>query len=325
MAGFSFGISVKRWFSKKTPTPSGLAHRGKDDVPAIAPLLEAQALQRKANEFRDRGDFARALESYQAAMAADASYMPARLGAGLVHFDQQRYSSARDLFAEAHRLQPNAADALYFLAQCHEMVNEPVAAFESYQQALRINPSFLAALRALAPLAVRLGHTEIAQNHLMAALDTAPDDLELQLLLGITLYATGRHRDSIARFDAVLDADPVRLEALINKAEALAALEQTGDAKALVDRLNNLAPERPEVMLLTARILFNTGHVDQAASKANELLALDPQSAMAQFVLGLVHWSKSGRRGCQGSLAACLGTRSRSCRRWRLDRHATFS
>ena len=266
---------------------------GKEEVSAETPLAQAQALQRVANEFRNKGDLAHALESYQAAMAADASYPAARLGAGLVHFDQQHFSRARACFEEAHRLQPNAIDPLYFVALCDEMLHQPQQALQGYQLALAINPSFVPALRALAPLAVQLGRIEIAEHRLKAAIDISPDDIELRLLLAITLYAAGRHRESIPEFDAVLKVDPSRLEALINKAEALVSLERANDAQSLVDRLNKLAPQRPEVMLLTARSLFNAGHVDEAAIKAQQLLALDARSAMAEFVLGLVNWSKS--------------------------------
>ncbi len=283
---------MKRWFSRQATTPAATPPLSGNNTPAITPLEQAQALQRRANELRNNGDLAAALACYQSAAMADASYLPARLGAGLVHLDQQNYLAARDSFAAAHDIDPNALDPLYFLAQCDEMLGEPLRSFEGYQRALDVKASFLPALRALAPLAARLGRIETAERYLKAAIASS-DDLEFHLLLGITLYAAGRHRECIAEFDAVLHVDPARLEALINKAEALMSLEQTEHAEALVARLNALAPERADVMLLSARTLFNTGHVDQAAAKATELLALDPRSAMAEFVLGLVHWSRS--------------------------------
>lgn len=69
---------------------------------------------------------------------------------GYIHLTERNLDSAEKAFKEAIKLTPDAAQALYFLAQCQFVRGESAAVIETLEKAVELRPTFVTALRMLA-------------------------------------------------------------------------------------------------------------------------------------------------------------------------------
>jgi tetratricopeptide (TPR) repeat protein len=85
-------------------------------------------------------NFARALELFRQAQAADKSFSAARLNQGIALLNQQKYPAALDVLREVTEREPDNARAWYNLGLLYKATAEPQQALRSFQEAARIDP-----------------------------------------------------------------------------------------------------------------------------------------------------------------------------------------
>ncbi|HAI82436.1 MAG TPA: hypothetical protein DCL43_02115, partial [Chitinophagaceae bacterium] len=68
---------------------------------------------------------------------------------GLVFFDQQQYKQALAVFSFAATINNRYADAYYYMARCHEMMQQKDSALLRFEQALQLDPTLKEATAAI--------------------------------------------------------------------------------------------------------------------------------------------------------------------------------
>jgi len=108
-----------------------------------------QALHSLATYWQDLGRFERALELYLHIIRLDPGYTGAFIQSGLIYFQQDSFSKAFEYFDIACKQEPTLAAGYYYRGTSREALGDPEGAKSDYRQALRLDPDYPEATKAL--------------------------------------------------------------------------------------------------------------------------------------------------------------------------------
>lgn len=271
----------------------GILLLGQKQAAEALPYLDAAAGQ-KPKEPRPRvylsmallqtGDLEKAAQSYQAALDLDPKSAPAELGLARALARQNRLADADPHFRRAAELNPSYRDSLLELAALYEKADRKPEAIALYREfpddaAARERLGLLllesgAATDAIPQLewAVKQSPTSanrlaLAQayrkNHepdkaipvLSAAVNAAPDDLDLRMSYGRELRDLRRFSDAAEQFARVAQAKPDSVQAWNELAGVEVMLEAYPQALAALDHVRALKAEIPGDYFFRAMVL----------------------------------------------------------------------
>jgi tetratricopeptide (TPR) repeat protein len=270
---------------------------------------------------RQQGDFTRALDFAQQAVASDPSQAAYFANLGEAHRGLEQGGRAIEAYRQAVRIDPGSPEAHYYLAILLTESNQLDLAITNFVAAVTLRPQF-------AEAHLRLGAVYQAQNKLAEAQACYQRLVTLEPMLAAGHYQLGnvfRLRENFAEaavsFRRAIACQTDFPEALCDLAGALKELGQLSEARAhleeairlrpefveahsnlgavlrdlllfdealaAVGRAIELAPERPELHHNRATALKDQGHMAPALASYEQALALDPGYAQALVGRGM--------------------------------------
>lgn len=175
--------------------------------------------------YYDRGQFKKAIKTFQRALEIDPTYTDASVGLSIILNDLGRYEEGRQVFESAQQeLAKSRSQADPYLnerfAQKHLEIAEMYSQHKRFQESLE---QFFKALNLtsrkadcqvkIADCYLRLSEPKKALKLLRDTVAEHPGHLPAQLKLGVVLYQTGRVIESIEEWEKVLLRDPTNLQA----------------------------------------------------------------------------------------------------------------
>ena len=181
----------------------------------------AQDFALKADEYKSRGEYHKALEYLEYALDLDPTLSNVRLNLGWSHFVLEDFTAASEVFSECIRRHQNNAYAFYGRGVAQSETEKYQLAMEDLQEAIRLDPN-------------------ISEAHFS---------------LGACLSKVGRLRDSLAAFSECLQLDPEHPPALLSRGTTYALLGQR--EAALVDLTKHIDIEPRNWVALHCRARVN--------------------------------------------------------------------
>jgi tetratricopeptide (TPR) repeat protein len=282
-----------------------IARRYQDAKARAANLLKANpndvdALLLSANAMAGLKDPAGATKEIEEALKVAPADSRVFLSLGGVQMSSGGRKEAEDSYRRAIQLQPSSVDAHLALANFLFSSARHNEAEQELKQSVALDAKNVLANRMLA--ALYIGTNRRAQAE-------AP----LKVIAEVTKLPAARFELADYYFSVGRDADANKLlgELAANKATfalaelALAAVDykkgKTKEAHARLDNLLVRAPKDPGALLLKTQWLTSEHKVDDALEAAKAAVSAAPQSARAQYALGLTH---SLRGNTQDAIAA---------------------
>lgn len=181
--------------------------------------------------------------------------------------------------------------ALEQQAQKHLQEQKPQLAVPVLREIASLDPKNLNARANLGVLLFFDGRYAEAIPHMRAAMDLNPELSRIQALLGIAEKRTGERaqaKTDLERAFAKLDDKKIRVDAGLELIELYSAASEVDKALAIAVRLQELAPENPQ-------ILFVTYHLARRIMDQNlvNMIMVAPDSAEMQMIV-------AGERARQG-------------------------
>ena len=204
------------------------------DDPVIARVRalrdDAAAHADRAFALQARGETARAIEEYEAAVAVDPKWGRARVNLIAIYCRERQWPRAEEHFKALVASGQRIAEGHYNYAICLASQGDTTRAGGEFRTALEINPQYAAALVGLGQLAERDGHLDEAEASYRTAAEQAPDDVMAQFNLARMLLARRDSQQAIAVLERVASRnDPNRARVLFALATAYV---QAGDVAA---------------------------------------------------------------------------------------------
>ncbi len=183
----------------------------------------------KGLEAGKAGDFARAEQLFQEALAADPRHIPSK--------------RALDLLADRSvAVVQDATAVLLFNGMSLQAQDDWTGAEGEYRKAVERDPTYYLALHNLAVARYRAGDDATAIELYQKALEGKPDHAYTHNDLGLAYARTGQHEKACEHYRKALDIDPNYYKAYNNLAVSLTALGKKQEADELLKRALELNP-----------------------------------------------------------------------------------
>ncbi len=264
-----------------------------DAVGALPPV----SLHLKGLAHLLRGDLYRAADTFAVVTDADPGLFDPLYRLGRIEALREEHDRAAEHLQAALALQPDNSEAIAALADCHNARGAATEAENVARRGLVFAPDDPALLTALGSSLRRQGRHADAAPVLLQALALRADDGRIRVSLGRSLLALNRPAEARPHFEAVLRRHTDEVGALAGMAEALEMEGRLADAQGYVLRAVAVAPDRPALHLLLARLGLRAGRFDEAEAAAGTASTLDPHSVDAlRIALRAAHGAGHVRR-----------------------------
>ena len=201
----------------------------------------------------DRKTFNQALTEYINAQLFNAERPEALTNLGALYRDRGNLDDARHAFEQALAIDPTFVAAAISLSDLLRTRENESSAEAVLRRALAANPNSGPVEHALGLSLIRQKRTDEALSSLASAASDSPEDPRFSYVLAVALHDTGKRDDAIKSLKRALSQHPYDRDILF----ALASYQiDAGDYKSAlqgVELLRSLEPERPDVTeLLTS-------------------------------------------------------------------------
>lgn len=183
---------------------------------------QAQALFKRARILEDipeideheglclmaRGDMRGAERLFDRLIARKADTYWGHIHKGRVLFEQMQDNEAQGCFARALNVNPQAYEALHYLAMLSDRSGDSVTAVNLVMQAVQVNPSLLPSLMLLGVLLKKKYDYVSAEHVFRQALTLQDDNAEVVQCLVDTLVGQSRPQEALCYIDAILATRP---------------------------------------------------------------------------------------------------------------------
>lgn len=246
---------------------------------------DADALHLLAALRRERGDLAGAIELARRAveLAPERANFQSTLAGFMLHARQ--FDEARAGFTNALRLNPNAMGAALGIAQVAALQGDLAAASAALTKAERIAPDHPQVLSQRAGLAQARGDHALAVKLSMEAIKRNPNDPAIQLRVARSFAAQGQMTFAEQAYRNAIQLKPSLLSARIALAQMLLASGRPRDALAEFQAVLSQQANHPLALAGRGDIRRHAG--DMAGAIADYRQALDGGPGIAQIVVAL--------------------------------------
>jgi tetratricopeptide (TPR) repeat protein len=227
-----------------------------------------------AHLYKERGDPARAMVSFERSLELKPDDLPTLVWLGNAYLDQGRSADAQRLFSQAFAVEPRSAAALFGLGRTALAKQEYGRAVDRLEQALSLDPKAAAIHYPLAMAYRAKGDVPQAEAHLRAR---GPGDVRL--------------RDPLMQELEEMLESPVAYEA--RGAQALDESDWAAAAGYFRKGIA-LAPNEPSLRHKLGTALAMRGETPAAVEQFEEITRRWPRFSKAHYSLGLIFMS-SGR------------------------------
>ncbi len=277
---------------------------------------DAQALNSRGNTQRAAGDFAAAIESYQAALRAAPAYASALFNLGLTLGEAGRADEAEACFRRVAELDPSDGEALLHLGLALRARGAPpLEAVEALERAVLRFPDSTDAHEACGLALLDAARGEDAAFHFSEAQRLGARSAELSNNLGAALQLAGRPDDAVRAFEEAVVLDPTLLQAQLNLGDHLA---QSRDWVGAARRFEQAMLHHPDFPPLVDRLLLamqqtcDWSRFDELCERRLAALRSHPSIVTPPFSLLSIPSTSEQQRNCAAAMARSVQARTQA-------------
>jgi protein O-GlcNAc transferase len=203
-------------------------------------------------------------------------------------------------------VQPADAEAAIVLGRAEAALGRFEAAYQSFREALRLEPKSADAL-----YYVSFAGGVLAQAEYERLFALAPESSRAHQLLGESHQAQGRTREAELEYKAVLAKSPKALDALVALGDLARKELRFDEALGYYSRAAEVAPRSYDVLYGTGVCRSYQGKQAEAIESFRQALALEPDSAAARLALGIALLQTSQAQAAAAELEAATALEPR--------------
>lgn len=197
---------------------------------------------------------------------------------------------------------------LYYLGTKAYNANSLAEAGGAFENAVSLDPKMVRAYVGLALVQRDIGQLPQAYASAKQAQQLAPNDLDIQFLVGTLVMRTSAGR-AVPEFESVTQKAPRRADAWYWLGICLQQINQKGEAIASLKKAVSLEPKNPLYQRDLGHVLLEMNFFADARAALQKSLALNPDDPRTRFILGdtrlKMAQSDDDLREADALLAAC--------------------
>jgi protein O-GlcNAc transferase len=220
------------------------------------------------------------------AVAADPRNAGSQDDLGSLYAMQKDWAKAEESFHAALAVNQSLASAHFHLAMALQAQQRP-GADEELNQAYQLDPDNPIINLELGRLLAASGDDQQAIQLLQHAYALLPQSADAAYQLGLALQRSNRMSEAIPLFQSAAAADPENPDILANLGMALCQQQKATQAVPLLQKAVQLAPDKPIAHQNLAAAYIQLSQFDDAVSELRTALKLSPDSPQLHYNLGL--------------------------------------
>lgn len=237
------------------------------------------------------GQFDKAMRQIDGALNSTPDVPEFYILMGRIFMEMHRLEPANKAFVKAIELNPNSADAHYYLGIVYQRWSNEQSAYEYYTKAHELDNSTVQFVLAAAESLIALSKFDAAQLYIESKMDYFEHNASMKQLLGQIALLMGNAKDAARIFSEarLLNPDDQMLLEELAHAQYVAGLYgKCYDSVKQLQRLKNgLTLESKQ---LEARCLVALGRTTEARNLYLELTRSDPSNTELWIELGSLAW-----------------------------------
>ncbi|MFM2017626.1 MAG: hypothetical protein RL007_1282 [Bacteroidota bacterium] len=221
------------------------------------------------------GLFEKAIESYDYALAINAEFVPALINKASTFFMLGDTDDAIGAFTEVLAIDPQRADAHYYIGECYERKNDWDTALIYYHKATRLDPDYADAWLGIGVALEAQGRVSEGIHYVKKALDMNGENHEYWYTYGDFQHRLGFHEEAENAYRHVSQLMPENPSIWLDLSKVQFEMELTDKAiGTLTEGLKN-HPHNAELMYRMAAYLLHTGRKQDALEYLHSALHQD--------------------------------------------------
>jgi tetratricopeptide (TPR) repeat protein len=193
-----------------------------------------------------------------------------------------------EVLDRARKAAPSSYELAFALAGAYLVKGDPPRALEAYDDALRLQPASLTALRQAAAVAERHGELERSLSYWVRARKLAPDDPEILLGFGRVCLEMDLLDDAEPALRRAASLKPGEIAYQYPLAVAEVGKRQYEAAQARLEPLVEKRPGNAQLQYALGSVHYMQGHLAEADARLRESLRLDADQVASVYYLALV-------------------------------------
>ena len=205
----------------------------------------------------------------------------------------KQYDNAKRLYFELLKLNPKFHRAWCNLGVVYRELKEYKKAKECYQFEISYNPTYPDSWLNLGCIYLKTGDNRDAELCFLKAIELDTSGLTLTKALynlGMLYKVSGRTKDSIEMFEALIDIDSVDYEALIELLTLCKEVKDWEKSKIYTEKAIKISPKNDTLWNHLIVVYKNLKKYDKAKECAAVTLKLNPKNEKAYYNLGLIDY-----------------------------------
>jgi putative PEP-CTERM system TPR-repeat lipoprotein len=261
----------------------GALQRAPTSLAALLLKADLLAAERRTQE---------AAQAYERAIALQPGNQRAHLGLVPLLLRQGQAAKARERVNALKAGAPRAFATQYLDALVSYSENQPDAAHEAVQQALRMAPEHVPSLLLAGAVAHDSGRYALAEQHLLKVVDSAPDYPYPRRLLISTYLRTGQAQRAEEALQPLLKTQPQDAAVLRLAGEVALALGEVQEAAQHFESASRRDPKNVATRLRLSRAHLAAGETERAIADLEAAAQVDKDNYRADVALVALHLNR---------------------------------
>lgn len=221
------------------------------------------------------GDRAKAIDSYESALAINADYSMLYAPLGIDQIAAGEIAKAEEALRRSEAAGLDNIDVRYLRGLVLFHQNDNDGALAAFNKALELEGRFAEAQYYRGQVLDRLGNKEQAISAYKGAIAVAPDLSPALFDLGVAYYNAGDYENAAVAYQETVKKDPNNAQAHANLASAYRQLERYGDANAEY-KLAAVQIKEPDLYSEWGYCLGKTNEWDKSVARLQTALEMSP-------------------------------------------------
>jgi tetratricopeptide (TPR) repeat protein len=255
--------------------------------PDTQTVFDAVSLNISGDRLFEAGQLGQAVEEFQRALVLDSENVNVRNSLGVCYAQMGRIDEAASEFSLVVALRSDDFMPHYNLGCALVTLGRAQEAEQALKRAADLDPTAPAVWFQLASLCKEGKRTEEAVSHLRRTVELRPQWLQAWRLLGNWLLERGEDEEATAAFERALRLNAADASALSGLAVVYGHREMNREvALSLARRSVQVEPANALYLERFARLLFQSGEVDEALTHCRRAAELAPEDGRIRDLLG---------------------------------------
>jgi tetratricopeptide (TPR) repeat protein len=234
------------------------------------------------------------LKEYAAGIA-DVNDVQRLYSRGMVELWQENWHSALTYFQKAIRINPDYAEAWFYVGYCYHQLGRYQDSIEACKQSIRIKPDNANVHYNLGVAYTKLGQIQDAIESFKQTIRINPDYAEAHYFLGVSYSSLGRHQEAIEIYKQAIRINPDYADACFCLGIAYGLLGQQQDAIESFKQAIRIKPDYDEAHYFLGVCYSSLRRFGDAIEAYKQAIRFKPDDAKAHYDLGLAYLRSSDK------------------------------